>query len=165
MANKLNRTTLNTRSSNMTCSIGIGRVINRSKWDVTVYNVPQISRQDVNIIATLKNAPMSKGTNITIDTPASAITIHQIDDTPVFGYNEPELKAPLTDPKNGITKVKLGFTVEGGKEWDTGDCGAGNAIFAAGRESWSCDFGCVVGAGDGDEAAGGGYAGKARSEI
>ena len=118
-------------------------MIGRVQWDVTVYNVPQSQRQDVNIIATMKNAHMDKGQNITIQTPIQAVTISNIDNAPVFTYDEPVLVAPLNDPANGITKVELAFQV-GATNFTTADCSPGNAIFAGGRESWSCDFACSI---------------------
>jgi len=119
------------------CSLGIGRVAGEIRWDITVYNVPQALRQDVNIIATATGQVMDKGQSITVN----GITITNVDNAPVFDYDVPELVAPLADPANGITKVELQFEM-GSTNWTTADCGAGNVIFSAGRESWSCDFAC-----------------------
>ena len=114
-------------------------------WDLTVYNVPQASRQTVNIIATMSNAVMDKGQSLNITTPLQTIGITNIDNAPVFDYDIPELKAPLADPKNGITKIQLQFEVPAENlKWTTDDCSAGNTIFSAGRESWACDFPCTI---------------------
>ena len=80
---------------------------------------------------------MDKGQSITV----SGITITNVDNAPVFDYDVPELRAPLDDPANGVTKVQLEFQL-GSTKWTTDDCGAGNVIWSAGRESWSCDFAC-----------------------
>ena len=69
------------------------------------------------------------------------VTVSNVDNAPVFTYDVPELQAPLDDPSNGFTKVELHFS-SGGTNWTTSDCSAGNVIFSAGRESWSCDFAC-----------------------
>jgi hypothetical protein len=124
-----------------TCSLGIGRVSGEIRWDVTVYNVAQPERQDVNIIATATGVTMDKGQSMTVSGPSSTITITNVDNAPVFDYNIPDLQAPLDDPANGITKVQLNFQY-GSANWTTADCGAGNVIWSAGRESWSCDFAC-----------------------
>jgi len=128
------------RAGSGTCSIGIGRESGSVRWDVTVYNVPQSQRQDVNIISTLTYAHMDKGDSITVKGP-SDITITNVDNAPVFNYDIPDLKAPLDNP-NAFTKVKLQFKM-GDTTWDTGDCGAANVAFTAGREGWSCDFPCT----------------------
>jgi hypothetical protein len=136
---------INTRDSSGTCSIGIARFSGGSNWDVTVYNVPQSLRQDLNVIATVRNAQMGMGGSINITTLAQPITITNIDNAPVFTYNEPVLQAPLSDPSNGITKVQLRFDIpKANLTWTTDDCGPGNVIFSAGRESWSCDFLCTT---------------------
>lgn len=120
-----------------TCSLGIGRVAGSISWDITVYNVPQAARQDDHIVATAKNQIMDKGQSVTVN----GITITNKDNAPVFDYDVQELRAPLSDPANGVTKVELDF-VMGDTKWTTADCWAGNIIFSAGRESWSCDFPC-----------------------
>ena len=109
-------------------------------WDVTIYNVPQPERQDVNIVGTATFVPMDKGQSITVTGPPT-VTITNVDNAPVFTYDIPELQAPIADPSNGLTKVQLKFE-SGNNTWTTDDCGAGNVIFSAGRESWSCDFVC-----------------------
>jgi len=46
-----------------------------------------------------------------------------------------------------MTKVDLSFEIKDtGVKWTTADCGAGNTIFSAGIESWSCDFACDLSA-------------------
>ncbi|KAE8454586.1 hypothetical protein EG329_000209 [Mollisiaceae sp. DMI_Dod_QoI] len=135
----------NERDSTGTCSIGIARWFGSISWDVTVYNVPQPLRQDNNIIATLTNAEMDKGQSITIQSPASAITITNVDNAPVFDYDIPELKASISDPATGQTQVKLEFVLANGNHtWSTDDCYAGSVVFSAGLESWSCDFPCSI---------------------
>jgi hypothetical protein len=107
--------------------------------------VPQPLRQDINIIAKLKNAKMDKGQSITVSWPAQAITITNIDNAPVFDYDVPEVRAPITDPNTGKTKVKLQFeSKDANVKWTSDDCGAGNVVLSGGRESWSCDFPCTV---------------------
>ncbi|KUJ09374.1 uncharacterized protein LY89DRAFT_690407 [Mollisia scopiformis] len=135
----------NERASTGTCSIGIARWFGSISWDATVYNVPQAIRQDDNIIGTLTNAEMDKGQSITIQSPASAITITNVDNAPVFDYDSSELNASITDPATGTTKVKLDFVLQSGNvTWTTDDCYAGSVVFSAGLESWSCDFPCSV---------------------
>ncbi|KAH8593810.1 hypothetical protein B0O99DRAFT_626225 [Bisporella sp. PMI_857] len=128
-----------------TCSIGIGREMNSINWDITVYNVPQLQRQDVNIIATLKHVPMPKGGSVTVPSPAKAITITNVDNAPVFTYDEPVIKAPFLDPKTGVTNVELKFEIKDGNvTWTSDDCGPVNVAFTGGREGYSCDFPCTV---------------------
>ena len=127
---------LNSRDTS-TCSLGIGRLIGSISWDVTVYNVPQALRQDVNIVTTAQSQQMDKGQSITVN----GITITNVDNAPIFDYDVPELRAPIADPANGVTKVQLDFEM-GSTKWTTDDCSPGNVIFSAGRESWSCDFPC-----------------------
>lgn len=132
------------RDNAVNCSIGIGRFSGTTLWDITVYNVPQPLRQDVNIVTTLKNVPMAEGESITVskDVP-QAITITNVDNKPVFDYDIPELKAPIADPNNGKTQVQLKFEIkDAGLSWTSDNCGAGNVIYSAGIESWSCDFAC-----------------------
>lgn len=127
------------RSGN-TCSIGIGRVSGSINWDATIYNVPQAERQNVNIVGTATFVSMDKGQTMTVTGPPT-VTVTNVDNAPVYTYNEPELMAPLSDLANGLTKVELHFS-SGNTNWTIADCGAGNVIFSAGRESWSCDFAC-----------------------
>jgi hypothetical protein len=110
-----------------------------------VYNVAQSERQDFNIIATMKNAQMDKGQNVTVKSPLPDIIITNVDNTPTFSYDKPELVAPISDPANGVTKVLLHFDIPGAKlNFTTESCGAGSVIYSAGRESWSCDFPCTI---------------------
>ncbi|KAF8858836.1 hypothetical protein BDZ45DRAFT_387410 [Acephala macrosclerotiorum] len=133
------------RASTGTCSIGIARWFGSISWDVTVYNVPQALRQEGNIIGTLENAEMDKGQSITVQSPASAITITNVDNKPVFDYDSQELNASITDPATGQTKVTLSFVVASGNNtWTTDDCYASNVVFSAGLEGWSCDFPCSI---------------------
>jgi len=124
-----------------TCSIGIGRDLNSLNWDVTVYNVPQPLRQDVNIVSTLKHAFMDEGGSITVKGPSQDIKITNKKNTPVFDYSKPDLVAPL-DNQDAETKVLLNFEM-GDTTWDTSSCSPNNVVFAS-RESWSCDFPCTL---------------------
>ena len=111
-----------------------------------MYNVPQALRQDVNIVATLPSTLMDKGDSITVPGPI-AITITNVDNTPVFNYDVPELQAPVSDynPTFGDTKVQLDFAIpDGNVTWSTDDCWPGNVIMSGGVESWSCDFPCSI---------------------
>lgn len=135
------------RAGKGTCGIGLGRESGSVLWDVTVYNVAQPFRQDINVVATLKNAHMDKGQTITVPNPIGDITISNVDNAPVFPYILGDLKAPLDDPWEGKTRVKLNFEMKSaGLKWSTDDCGPGSVIFSAGRESWTCDFPCSVSA-------------------
>ena len=139
------RSLQNAPRSDGTCSIGIGRESWTTTWDVTVYNVPQPLRQDINIIATLKKAEMDKGQSITVSWPAQAITITNIDNAPAFDYDVPEVRAPIADPNTGKTKVQLQFEIKDANvKWTSDDCSAGNVVRSGGRESWSCNFPCTV---------------------
>lgn len=129
-----------------TCSIGIGRQFGSISWDVTVYNVAQPYRQDFNIIATLHNADMDKGSSLTIPNAPQTIVITNVDNAPVYEYDLPDLKADFA-ANNGDTKVQLEFAVkDAGLKWTTDDCGPGSVVFSGGRESWSCDFPCTLAA-------------------
>jgi len=135
-----------------TCSLGIARWFGSISWDVTVYDVPQALRQLDNVIGTLQNAEMDKGQSITIPSPASAITITNVDNAPVFEYDTPELNASITDPATGQTKVKLDFVLQNGNvTWTTEDCNSVSVVFTAGLEGWTCDFPCSVEAVDAKE--------------
>jgi hypothetical protein len=134
---------LHRRQSTGTCSIGIARLFGDINWDITVYNVAAADRQDFNIIATMQNAVMDKGQSVTVQGPPQPITITNVDNAPVFDYDVPELQAEISDPGNGETKVQLQFEIpDSGLKWSTDDCYAGNVIFSAGWESWSCDYAC-----------------------
>jgi len=134
---------LHERQSTGTCSIGIGRLFGDINWGITVYNVAAADRQDFNIIATMQNAVMDKGQSITVTGVPQAITITNVDNAAVFDYDVPELRAPITDPDNGLTKVQLDFEIkDAGLKWSTDDCYAGSVIFSGGWESWSCDYAC-----------------------
>ncbi|KAH6663024.1 hypothetical protein B0J14DRAFT_662387 [Halenospora varia] len=138
---------LTSRATAGTCSLGIARNAGDRFWDVTVWNVPQPQRQDVNIIAGLKNAAMDKGQSITVTGTGGLqpITITNVDNVPAFDYISSELRANWADPKVGITKVALKFEQPGGNlTWTTENCWAGSVV-NSGRESWSCDFACSVG--------------------
>lgn len=88
---------------------------------------------------------MDKGQSITIQSSASAITITNVDNKPIFDYDSQELNASITDPATGQTKVKLEFEMATGNvTWTTDDCYAANVIFSAGLEGWSCDFPCSI---------------------
>jgi len=89
---------------------------------------------------------MDKGQSITVSSGVpNAITITNVDNAPVFDYDEAVLVAPLDGVGNGLTKVDLSFEIKDtGVNWTTADCGAGNTIFSAGIESWSCDFACEL---------------------
>lgn len=90
---------------------------------------------------------MDKGQNATIPSPAGDITITNVDNAPVFTYDEPVLVAPISDPENGYTKTVLNFDIPSAKvNFTTENCGAGNVIWSAGRESWTCDFPCSIAA-------------------
>jgi len=133
------------RQSTGTCSVGIARWFGSISWDATVYDVPQAFRQLDNVIGTITNAEMDKGQSITIQSSASALTITNVDNAPVFDYNDPLLNASISDPATGQTKVRLEFSLESGNHtWSTDDCYAGSVVFSAGLESWSCDFPCSV---------------------
>ena len=119
--------------------------MNSLNWDITVYNVPQPQRQDVNIIATLKNAHIGKGESVTVQSPAKAITITNVDNAPVFAYATSVVKASFADPQTGVPKVQLRFDIKDGNvTWTTDDCGTVNVAFSAGREGWTCDFPCSI---------------------
>ncbi|KAK0100156.1 hypothetical protein ONS95_008495 [Cadophora gregata] len=126
-----------------TCSVGIGRQFADVHWDVTIYNVPQPKPQDVNIIATLRNAKMDKGESLSVSWASNtkSINITNIDNAPVFTYNEPNLKGSFVDYEPGKTKVELQFQV-GTTKWSTDDCEASSVVFSAGREGWACNFPC-----------------------
>lgn len=124
-----------------TCSVGIGRQFADVHWDVTVYNVPQPKPQDVNIIATLRNTKMDKGESLSVKWDSNTMNITNIDNAPVFTYNEPNLKGSFVDFGPGETKVELEFQV-GSTKWTTDDCSASSVVFSAGREGWACDFPC-----------------------
>ncbi|KAH6718627.1 hypothetical protein BKA61DRAFT_731234 [Leptodontidium sp. MPI-SDFR-AT-0119] len=124
-----------------TCSIGIGRQFADVSWDVTVYNVPQPKPQDVNIVATLRNAKMDKGESLSVSWPPHTINITNVDNAPVFTYNEPNLKGSFVDFGPGETKVELQFQV-GTTKWTTENCSASSVVFSAGREGWACNFPC-----------------------
>jgi len=131
------------RAGSGTCSIGIGRMIGHVNWYVTLYSVPQAERQDVDIIATLKNAHMDKGDSITVNGPPD-ITITNVDNAPVFNYDIPVLKEPLNNPDT-LTKVKLQFEIKDTNvKWDTDDCWASSVVYSGAWESWSCDFSCTL---------------------
>jgi hypothetical protein len=132
------------RANSGTCSIGIARIFGDINWDLTVYNVPASDRQDFNIIATMQNAVMDKGESITVTTGIpQPIKITNVDNAPAFDYDVQVLQAPLNNPDPGLTKVQLTFEIEeAGLKWTTEDCSAGNVIFSAGWESWSCDYAC-----------------------
>ncbi|KAG9239838.1 hypothetical protein BJ878DRAFT_530562 [Calycina marina] len=143
-----NRATASTNTQS--CSLGIGRVQDSPYWDVTVYNIPQAARQDVNIIAKATNQFMPKSGSITISPSSLAlpITITNIDNAPTFTYDEPALKAPVVGGEVGTPKVELMFVVgegQGNTTWTTAGCWAVNVAFTAGIEGWSCDFPCTVG--------------------
>jgi hypothetical protein len=135
-----NSPSLTTRAST-SCSIGIGRVANSISWDVTVYDVPQSQRQDVNIIGKFKNQIMDKGQSVTLDV-LDGIKITNVDNAPPFNYDNATIIAPLSAPTNGLTKVDLAFEM-GSTTWNTtSDCWPASVVFSANRESWSCDFEC-----------------------
>ena len=93
----------------------------------------------------MKNAPMDKGQSITVTGPPQPITITNVDNAPVFNYDVPELRAPISDPTTGLTKVQLQFQIpDANLTWTTDDCGPGSVVFSGGRESWSCDFPCTI---------------------
>lgn len=88
---------------------------------------------------------MDKGQSITIQSPASAITITNVDNKPILDYDSQELNASFSDPATGQTKVKLSFVMASGNHtWTTDDCYGANVIFSAGLEGWSCDFPCSI---------------------
>lgn len=62
----------------------------------------------------------------------------------MFDYASADVNASVSSVETGKTKVRLGFEM-GGKKWTTDNCTAGSVVISAGRESWSCDFECVVG--------------------
>lgn len=131
------------------CSLGIGRQQGTISWDVTVYNVPQAQRQDANIIATVRNTGMDEGQSINITALSEPITITNINNAPVFDYDNHDLNnsivALLT---TGVTKVELQFEMpSAGLKWTTSNCTAGSVVISAGRESWSCDFACAAAVG------------------
>ena len=133
------------RASPGTCSLGIARWYGSISWDITIYNVRQADRQDANIIATLKNASMDKGQSLTIPSPASNVTITNVDNAPAFDYNSQVVNASMTDPATGETKVLLDFALQSGNvTWSTKDCSPIDVVFTGGREGWSCDFACAV---------------------
>jgi len=136
------------RDTSGTCSIGIARLIGRTSWSTTIYNVAQEFRQDLNVIATLKNAEMAKGDSITVPGPLP-ITITNIDNAPAFDYDISVQNQSWSGPGFGDTKVELSFSVVGKNQtWttETGECGAGSVVWSGGIESWSCDFECDVAA-------------------
>ncbi|TVY39333.1 hypothetical protein LOCC1_G008517, partial [Lachnellula occidentalis] len=137
---------LPTRDAAVNCSIGLARWSGTTIWTLTVYNVPQALRQDNTVIATLKNQNMGLGDSITVsDGVAHPITITNVDNVAAFDYDTQDVRASMTDPETGRTKVKLGFEIkETETSWTTDDCGAGSVVYAAGIESWSCDFTCVA---------------------
>ncbi|XMA10901.1 hypothetical protein WAI453_003692 [Rhynchosporium graminicola] len=132
---------LSKRAEYRTCSLGIGRQFADIYWDVTIYNVAQPKPQDFNIMAQLKMAKMDKGDSIAVSWPPHTINITNVDNAPVFTYNEPNLKAEFTDFEPGETKVALQFQV-GTSKWTTDDCSASSVVFSAGREGWACNFPC-----------------------
>jgi hypothetical protein len=135
----------NTKRATGTCSLGIARWFGSISWDVTIYNVPQADRQDANIIATLTNAAMDKGDSITIPSPASNITVTNVDNAPVFDYDTQVINASITDPATGQTKVRLDFALQSGNvTWSTDDCDSVSVVFTAGLEGWTCNFPCSV---------------------
>jgi len=92
----------------------------------------------------MMNANMGKGDSITVSQGVpQPITITNVDNAPVFDYDVPELRAPVADPNTGKTVVQLKFDIPDAKySWTTADCGAGNVVWSAGIESWTCDFPC-----------------------
>lgn len=65
---------------------------------------------------------MDKGDTITIKGLPQDIKITNVDNAPVFTYNNPEPVEPLNNPK-AVTKVKLEFEM-GDSKWDTDSCWA-----------------------------------------
>jgi hypothetical protein len=82
-----------------TCSLGIGRVSGSINWDVTVYNVPQSLRQDVNIVATAKNQIMGKGQSLTVN----GITITNVDNAP--GMSAVNIDIPFESVKSVCSHI------------------------------------------------------------
>lgn len=71
-------------------------------------------------MGTLSLALMDKGDSITVKGLPQDVKITNVDNAPVFTYDNPVLVAPLDNPK-AVTKVKLQFEM-GDSNWDTDSC-------------------------------------------